>query len=423
MWAARDWRQTYVEDCYVEQLSLYYRLGTFTHRGQNDAHTTLLKMGEKLAEKGTYTQILEIGKQWIAPMATKAALVKKELEELQRSYNPYSCKNFATFVIRMILLLIGIAISCTPATVRVLAGGPFFGNGDMASYFFVGIYTLVCVVIYSFCSLLLFRSSEGCRVCWVLVTMLMALPKRATDRVRREREAMPADMERLPLTHGANLDTFMSFRKVVLAAVRQELTMAINSAFVLLVGGIVHILPYIADEMFGLQPVESSDAVPPSNRTTVTAMGNRTLSFASDKLFLEILASNGIILLIFFIALSGPVVYYAVRCNDELFVECTAVLTRAREETFPRHSQPRISASTRSTRRWRKSHTNCPHMYVNSGSNMNVEDRHLLAQSIGTCIDKLRFPEESRGPIEALGIPMTPRCVAATLCRHLCSSN
>ena len=127
--------------------------------------------------------------------------------------------------------LFSVCISFTPAFVRLFSGGTFFGNGDGASAIFMTLTVVVCVIVYGSFALVLLSGIQGSQASWLLVTMLMALPKRETDRVRREREAMPDGLGRLSLTNAASLDAFMSLRKVVLTEVRQVLVSLERSQF------------------------------------------------------------------------------------------------------------------------------------------------------------------------------------------------
>ena len=194
--------------------------------------------------------------------------------------------------------------------------------------------------------------------------------------------------------------------------------MEMNSAFIAFAIGLLQILPFVFSEMFGFQFMDSTvdnKNVGTSNTTTGTALQNVTLSFSgsSQKLFLQILASNGVIILTFFLSIASATVFHAVRCNDELFDECAAVLTQARASLFPRHSDSAISSGVRSTRRWRSFRGSNTRIYTEAGSNMSAEDRHLLADAIAACIEEIRYPTESKEPIEALGIPLTPRIIAS----------
>ena len=87
--------------------------------------------------------------------------------------------------------LLAACVSFTPAFVRLFSGGTFFGNGDGASAIFMTLTVVVCVIVYGSFALLLSSGIQGSQASWLLVTMLMALPKRETDRVRRAFRTLP----------------------------------------------------------------------------------------------------------------------------------------------------------------------------------------------------------------------------------------
>ena len=240
IWVARDCRQIYIEDSRVEQLSLHYRLGIFTHRGQKSAYSTLLAMARKVTATVGRDPFC-IGRKWIGQTvdepesATKSRrslyddrgtsrdLAQEQSSKQGNNYMMWYCNGCLGVSVRIAAILSAVFTSFTPAFVRLLSGGSFFGNGDVASAAFMILTSIVCVIVYGSFALLLSSGIQGSQACWLLVTMLMALPKRETDRVRREREAMPDGLGRLSLTNAASLDAFMSLRKVVLTEVRQVL--------------------------------------------------------------------------------------------------------------------------------------------------------------------------------------------------------
>ena len=227
----------------------------------------------------------------------------------------------------------------------------------------------------------------------------------------------------LPYCSSGSLHSHCTFfpstdRKVILAEVRQILTMEVNSAFIFMANGVLQLVPYLT-YLTLYAPTTAAEA---SLNATVLSAGNTTASLPLDvrvpSFTFEILGANGVVALTIGLALASQSIFYAVRTNDELFTECIALLSKARGKLYPRQcdSDEALGVRFRSRRKRRLEDHGLmldANIFSDAGCSMDSEDRRMLAHAMDCCIDEIRFPTDGMGPIEALGMPLTPRFVAS----------
>ena len=104
-------------------------------------------------------------------------------QSIKRKYEFWSCGDLASTLWRVLVLIIGVTCAVIPQVLRVLNGGSFFGNNDLASYIFFFSSLIPKIFIYATVLLFLKSGSESVYASWQLVTALMALPKRKMEQM------------------------------------------------------------------------------------------------------------------------------------------------------------------------------------------------------------------------------------------------
>ena len=212
---------------FIEQIMLHYRK-TNIFPGQRNAHEALehiidnLGLGSKAGRDVFY-----IAKRYLVPargMRRNSIVVESISQEdsaghviaegadesLRDKYTLFACKDIAAGLKRFAFGVAAVGMSLTPALLRVSKGLSVFGNNSLTSYIFIFFTIVPNLVIYASCIMLLSNGTETVYGSWQLVTALMALPKRDMERLRRERDALPSNFTRLPLTEPETLDVFIS---------------------------------------------------------------------------------------------------------------------------------------------------------------------------------------------------------------------